>query len=59
MSENITTLLSRLIFHQTLRSQNKFCNRVPYNSVCDKDNQRTNGPLNAHLRSAAYTNKRV
>ena len=23
------------------------------------DNQRTNGPVNAHLRSAAYTNKHV
>ena len=24
-----------------------------------KQNQRTNGPVNAHLRSAAYTNKRL
>ena len=28
-------------------------------SVVDKKNQRTNGPVNAHLRSAAYTNKHV
>ena len=27
--------------------------------VSDKINQRTNGPVNAHLRSAAYTNKHV
>ena len=25
----------------------------------DNPNQRTNGPVNAHLRSAAYTNKHV
>ena len=24
-----------------------------------QENQRTNGPVNAHLRSAAYTNKHV
>ena len=25
----------------------------------ERKNQRTNGPVNAHLRSAAYTNKHV
>ena len=28
-------------------------------SLKGKKNQRTNGPVNAHLRSAAYTNKHV
>ena len=27
--------------------------------VCKIEYQRTNGPVNAHLRSAAYTNKRL
>ena len=30
-----------------------------FNFTIGNINQRTNGPVNAHLRSAAYTNKHV
>ena len=38
------------------------CLRRPKYSVTNgkkKENQRTNGPVNAHLRSATYANKHV
>ena len=32
---------------------------ILYEPVHEKTNKRTNGPVNAHLRSAAYSNKHV
>ena len=42
-----------------IKRNKRFTNQTIDSEINLSGNQRTNGPVNAHLRSAAYTNKHV
>ena len=50
-----------LIFHYYLQHFEKYRNLMEKYRIWDQNigNQRTNGPVNAHLRSSLYTNKHI
>ena len=52
-------VLGYLIHVMMYLCQNKQADDFIKRAVCEKTNQRTNGPVNAHLRSVVYTNKHV